>query len=448
MPPARRDAPDVVVVGGGIAGLTAAFRLQQQGRTVTVLEAADAVGGMMRSTRRDGFVLNRAATLLPGGHAAVIRLCADAGLGNPFRPLPLSVGIPRDGRVRSLGGEGLGAVVEGVGTDLLSLRSKLLLGRLLVDMRRWTRRLGHDDYEAAGRLDTETVSAYTRRRLNQEIYDYLIEPLLRGVYLEDPAKMSVVDLFVTLGKFTKGGPMRYPTGIDFLARHLTSLLDVRTGATVQQVRRTEAGVRTRWRDTDGDHTADTRGCVIAVNGPAVVDIYPDLPEGQRELIESIPYAGILKGIFALRRAPTNLPGLIAVPSKAGMGLGIVTYDSRSMPESAPTGKAVVSGHWVYDYIKAAAGRPDDELLVEMLRHMDAVVPGFSSDVEFAELERWDTAANSRFVGFYQTVAELRRLMDPDDVVQLAGDYLWNPSTNASVESGERAAAALGERLRT
>ena len=443
----NKPEPDVVVVGGGIAGLAAAFRLQQQGRTVTVFEAADTVGGMMRSTRRDGFVLNRAATLLPGGHAAVIRLCADAGLSNPFRPLPLSVGIPRDGRLRSLGGEGLGAVMEGVLTDLLSSRSKLLLGRLLVDMRRWKRRLGHDDYEAAARLDTETVPTYARRRLNQEIYDYLIDPLLRGVYLEDPAKMSVVDLFVTLGKFTQGGPMRYPTGIDFLARHLASLLDARTGATVQEVRRTEAGVRTRWHDADGDHTVETRGCVLAVNGPAVLDIYPDLPDGQRKLIESIPYAGILKGIFALRRAPANLPGLIAVPSKAGLSLGIVTYDSRSMPESAPAGKAVVSGHWVDSYLTAAAGRPDDELLAEMLRHMDAVVPGFSGEVEFAQLERWDAAANSRSVGFYRTVAELRRLMDPEDVVQLAGDYLGNPSTNGSAESGERAAAALGNRLR-
>jgi protoporphyrinogen oxidase len=79
--------------------------------------------------------------------------------------------------------------------------------------------------------------------------------------------------------------------------------------------------------------------------------------------------------------------------------------------------------------------------------MDAIIPGFSREVEFAELERWATAANSRSVGFYRTVAELRRLMDPDDVVQLAGDYLWNPSTNASVESGERAAALLGKRLR-
>jgi oxygen-dependent protoporphyrinogen oxidase len=222
-------------------------------------------------------------------------------------------------------------------------------------MRRWRRRLGHDDYEAAARLDTETVPAYTRRRLNQEIHDYLIDPLPRGIYLEDPAKMSVVDLFVTLGKFRKGGPMRYPTGIDFLARHLASLLDVRTGATVQEVRRTGAGVRTRWRDADGEHTVDTRGCVIAVNGLAVVGIYPDLPESQRKLIESIRYAGILKGIFALRRAPRNLPGLIAVPTKAGMGLGIVTYDSRSMPESVPTGKAVVSGHWS----TTASRRPPD-----------------------------------------------------------------------------------------
>ncbi|MEH0421463.1 protoporphyrinogen/coproporphyrinogen oxidase [Streptomyces sp. B21-083] len=437
---------DVVVVGAGISGLTAAFRLQRQGWDVTVLEAADHVGGKMASRERDGYVLNRGATMIPQAFTALTRLCADVGLGDPFTLMPLSFGIPRDGTVLPLGGAGVAAAVRGIRTDLLSWRSKLLLRRLLTDMLRWRRRLGHDDFEAAGRLDTESVASYAERRLNQEIYDYVIDPLLRGVYLSEPSRMSVVDFFLTVGKFAEGGPMQYPTGIDFLAKRLASLVRVRTGAAVTSITRTESGVRTVWRDATGEHAIESRGCVIAVDGPTVLRLCPELPERQRELIGSIPYGSVLKGIFGLRRDPEDLPTMVAVPSSAGIGLGIINVDSRAMPNAVPPGKAVVSGHWVDGYARKNTGRSDKDLIPEMIRDMERLIPGFADDLEFAEIERWDTATNARCVGFYRTVAELRSSADPDAIVQLAGDYLGISGTNSSAEAGERAAKSLGRRL--
>lgn len=56
----------VIVVGAGVSGLSAAFRLHQRGIDVIVLEAADRVGGKTQGERREGFILNRGATLLPG----------------------------------------------------------------------------------------------------------------------------------------------------------------------------------------------------------------------------------------------------------------------------------------------------------------------------------------------------------------------------------------------
>jgi oxygen-dependent protoporphyrinogen oxidase len=79
--------PRVVVVGAGVAGLSAAFRLQQQGCIVTVLEAEDHVGGKTASIRRDGFVLNTGATVLAGSYAAMRTLAEEAGL-DPDRSEP------------------------------------------------------------------------------------------------------------------------------------------------------------------------------------------------------------------------------------------------------------------------------------------------------------------------------------------------------------------------
>lgn len=435
------------MIGAGIAGLAAAFRLSRAGLTVTVLERSTHVGGKMLSMEREGFVLNRAATIIPSSYTALSRLAADAGISNAFTPTPTSFGVLREGRVRTLRGDGLGAVLDAVRTDLLSLRSKLWAGRLGADARRWRRALPADDFEAAGRLDTETIAAYARRRLNRELYDNLVDPLMRGLYLADPADMSVVDLALTLAKFAEGGLTQYPTGISFLPQRLAAGLDVRLGVTVERVEHDGHGVHVTWRSEEQTDGLTARSAVIAVPAQHLAPIYPDLTQRQRELVESIDSSAILKGIFALRSLPEGTPTVSVVPTSAGIDLGIALVDTRSMPQSAPPGKAVMSGHWVDSYARANHDRSDEDLLDEMVPAMEAVVPGFTAALEFGVVERWPAATIANRTGFHRTMAEFRRSLDPEDRVQLAGDYFTVPSTNNSALSGERAASRLIARLR-
>ena len=69
---------DTVVVGGGLAGLTAAWRLRD--RDILVLESTDRLGGRLRSERRGAYWLNLGAHMFGGPETAVGRLVAEAGL--------------------------------------------------------------------------------------------------------------------------------------------------------------------------------------------------------------------------------------------------------------------------------------------------------------------------------------------------------------------------------
>src|SRR5688500_6100492 len=86
--PSRRLTPTlkgarVVVVGGGLAGLTAARGLIDRGAQVHVLEARNRLGGRVWTVRDDGFdgiPLEDGGEFIDGGHEEIRQLCADLGL--------------------------------------------------------------------------------------------------------------------------------------------------------------------------------------------------------------------------------------------------------------------------------------------------------------------------------------------------------------------------------
>jgi monoamine oxidase len=85
-------APSTVIVGGGFAGLSAAFSLSRRGVTVTVLEARGRVGGRVRSiTLSNGAVAEMGAEWIEPGESAVRELAADVGI----RLLPAGIAYRR-----------------------------------------------------------------------------------------------------------------------------------------------------------------------------------------------------------------------------------------------------------------------------------------------------------------------------------------------------------------
>ena len=89
----------VIVIGAGVAGLTAAYRLRTAGLGVTVLESAGRVGGRMSTLTRDGYRVDLGASLLPTSYRQMLALIADAGLAGEITTTSSLFGLIRDGRV-------------------------------------------------------------------------------------------------------------------------------------------------------------------------------------------------------------------------------------------------------------------------------------------------------------------------------------------------------------
>src|SRR5581483_4356301 len=92
----------VAVVGGGIAGLTAAYRLQRAGCVPVVLEERDRPGGRMWTVRRGEFLMDLGAAFYLGTYKDAIALIHEVGLGPQFTDRPAGGAIPRDGVLHQL----------------------------------------------------------------------------------------------------------------------------------------------------------------------------------------------------------------------------------------------------------------------------------------------------------------------------------------------------------
>ncbi len=183
-PVAGTDRLPVAVVGAGVTGLTAAFRLRQLGVASVVYEAGTRVGGPVHTTARDGYLAEDGPNTLLETSPKLRQLIADAGLRDECvtsDPAADKRYIVRGGRLLAVPGSLAGWMT----TPLFSFGAKLGVLAELVRPR------GPAGVE-------ESVADFVRRRLGQEFLDYAINPFVGGVYAGDPERLSLKEAFPKL----------------------------------------------------------------------------------------------------------------------------------------------------------------------------------------------------------------------------------------------------------
>ncbi|HVK07235.1 MAG TPA: protoporphyrinogen oxidase, partial [Gemmataceae bacterium] len=182
----------VVIVGGGISGLAAAFRVRQRVPTadVTVLEQRPAPGGNVGTLGRDGFRIELGPNGLFDAKPHALDLCRDLGLGD--RLIPGSEAARRNrylylrDRLRRLPGSLPSFVTSGV----LSPRAKL---NLLLEKYRRPAVPGGD----------ESIAAFARRRAGREVAETLVDAFVTGIHAGDPELLSARAAFPRLVEFER-----------------------------------------------------------------------------------------------------------------------------------------------------------------------------------------------------------------------------------------------------
>jgi oxygen-dependent protoporphyrinogen oxidase len=330
----RGDGSSVVVIGAGIAGLTAAYRLQQAGMRVTVLEAADTVGGRMGDRRVGDIVFNSGARLVYPFGRAFHRLVADLALGDalmPLRHLSARCVTPRGDHLielmptaRSLMTPGL-PIGERVALITHAIRMRALKGRVDPD---WAISALDAD-PAADRL---TLADYIRGEIGPHALASLVEPVFRATRSFNPETLSSLFYRTTVPHLI-GEDTVYTLrgGMGRVCQALAAPLRVRTGARVASVEhRRDAGVpRVAVTLADGETLAADH-VVCAIEGSLASALIRRPQAAEREMLADVRYNALGVVHYGFERP---LPALLQFASR-DVASRISTF--QQMP-AAPAG---------------------------------------------------------------------------------------------------------------
>ncbi|MEE4273765.1 MAG: NAD(P)/FAD-dependent oxidoreductase [Thermoanaerobaculales bacterium] len=313
----------VAIIGGGLAGLTCARELEAHGVRCTVLEAADRVGGRVRTDIADGFRIDRGFQVLLTAYPEAQRLLDYDQLRlRPFFPGAI---IVHHGRMDTLADPwqrpltGVVSVLRGTVSPLDGLR-----------MARLRARVGrHSPTDHPKRPELTTRQRLEREGFSSTLINGFFRPFFGGVFLDTDLETSERQLEFVFRMFSRGAIAVPALGMGEIPTQLAAGLhrtEIRTNTPVA------AASAHRVELTDGDHI-DADAVVIATDADTARSLDAEIDRTRWRSVTCLS--------FAADRPPIRGPYLVLNGDGDGP-VNNLSVTSEVAPEAAPDGRTLIS----------------------------------------------------------------------------------------------------------
>jgi oxygen-dependent protoporphyrinogen oxidase len=485
----------VAIIGGGIAGLAAAYELEKArgaGATVeyTLFESRERLGGSLASETVNGIVLERGPDSFLSEKPAGAELCRELGLEDQLTPsndANRKTHIVVKNRLVPLP-DGLMFLIPTklVPTALTGLFSPATKMKMALELLHPPRPSSQD----------ESVAALVERHFGKEAVDRLADPLLSGIYGGDATQLSartvlpkLVEMETQYGSLTRGmlaahkqmrakmAAMRAvngnggqgqdghkPTGprsiFTTLKGGLQQLVDalearlnpewVRTSTAVSALERDGSGWRLRFNQADEFYDA----VILASPSWASGKLLAAADAALGDELSGIPYSSSITVNLVFDEAQLGpLPdgfGFL-VPAVEGRAMLACTFVHRKFAGRTPTGKAVLRAFLGGAKNEALLDQSDDVLIATVRRELSEIlgarVVGPHIPAEATQVSRWRRAMAQYAVGHQERMKRVKERMAGLPGLRLAGNAYDGIGIPDCIRTGRNAAKELvAERL--
>ncbi len=447
----------VAIVGGGISGLTAGFWLKQRGIDVTIFESGSAVGGNVRSEKRNGFLIELGAhsTL---ASAELLRLLDALGITDQIaQPRAASKRrfIIKDGELTQLPMSIAGFVTSSAfssGAKLRLLREPLI---------------------ARSSDANESIAEFFARRFGREIVDFAVDPFISGIYAGDPAKLSMRHAFprlyemeqahgsilrgMLLGRTPKHERIRKGTPRSITFKHgmqtLIDALESELGASIvlnTAVITASALDDGRFEVTTANKAFEFDAVVFSIPAYSAAPMLHEMAPGLSAILENVDHAPVATVYTAFKKTDIALDpngfGFLVPSCEQHRILGSL-WTSSAFENRAPDDHHLFTTFIGGSRDRSAVQLAPDELIAIAVEELDSVL-GISGEPVFTYVKQWSKAIPQYNIGYDDVIEAVARFRSQHPRAFICSNYYRGISVSDCVKNARAVAAEVERALGT